>query len=156
LRVFALTTDGFAADLHVKAKGGIPSLATLNGEFRLVANLTEERQEVPVAKRFIEGGFLPAEFVAGLEDSVLNPGEKAYFVPAAHRISMAPRTMPRLYIVIMGAGGLKLVNAWEIAGDFRLKVETDGLVIPIDATLNMGPLGTATMPRTCANWRPVA
>ncbi|MFM8478707.1 MAG: hypothetical protein ACKOEO_23220, partial [Planctomycetaceae bacterium] len=146
LGVFALTDDGFAADLHVSAEGGIASLATLNGEFRMVANLTGERQEVPIPQRFIDGGFLPADFVASLEDSELNPGRKAYFVPAgAPYLDGTPDDAPSTYMVVMGAGALRLADAWEIGGDFRIKVETEGPVIPIDATINMGTLGTATV-----------
>ncbi|HCP13894.1 MAG TPA: hypothetical protein DIT89_16290, partial [Planctomycetaceae bacterium] len=146
LGVFALTNNGFAADLYVNATGGIASLATLNGEFRMVANLTGVRQEVPVPQRFIDGGYLPADFVASLADSVLNPGGKAYFVPAgAPYLDGTPDDAPSTYMVVMGAGALRLADAWEIGGDFRIKVETEGPVIPIDATLDMGTIGTATV-----------
>ncbi|MGV2336687.1 MAG UNVERIFIED_CONTAM: hypothetical protein LVR18_22145 [Planctomycetaceae bacterium] len=146
LGVLAFTSDGIAADLTVTASGGVPSLAELTGTFRMVANLTELAQEVPVPQRFIDGGFLPADFVARLTDSTVKPGQKAYVVPAgAPYLDDTPNDEPSSYIVVMGAGSLTLVNAWEISGDFRIKVETDGMAIPIDATIDMGGLGSATV-----------
>jgi hypothetical protein len=146
LGVLAFTNDGIAADLTVTASGGVPSLAELTGTFRMVANLTELAQEVPVPQRFIDGGFLPADFVARLTDSTVKPGQKAYVVPAgAPYLDGTPNDAPSSYIVVMGAGSLTLVNAWEISGDFRIKVETDGMAIPIDATIDMGGLGSATV-----------
>ncbi|MEI7700245.1 MAG: hypothetical protein WCK86_10635, partial [Planctomycetia bacterium] len=146
LGVLAFTNDGIAADLTVTASGGVPSLAELTGTFRMVANLTGVAQEVPVPQRFIDGGFLPADFVAKLSNSTVKPGQKAYVVPAgAPYLDGTPDDAASTYIVVMGAGSLTLVNAWEINGDFRIKVETEGPVIPIDATIDMGGIGTATV-----------
>ncbi|NBO93839.1 MAG: hypothetical protein EBV06_16255, partial [Planctomycetia bacterium] len=36
------------------------------------------------------------------------------------------------------------MDSWPIKGSFRIKVETDGMGIPIDAKLDLGPLGQAT------------
>ncbi|MFM7057153.1 MAG: hypothetical protein ACKO2P_09565, partial [Planctomycetota bacterium] len=144
--VFVLVDEGFAADLTVSATGGVPSLAELSGTFRMVANLTGLEQEVPVPQRFIDGGFLPDDFVARLSNSTLFPGRKSYVVPAgAPYLDGTPNDPTSTYIVVMGQGTLTLVDAWEITGGFRIKVETDGPVIPIHAELDMGALGMASL-----------
>ncbi|MFM8477800.1 MAG: hypothetical protein ACKOEO_18610, partial [Planctomycetaceae bacterium] len=144
--VFVLVDEGFAADLTVSATGGVPSLAELSGTFRMVANLTGLAQEVPVPQRFIDGGFLPDDFVARLSNSTLFPGRKSYVVPAgAPYLDGTPNDPTSTYMVVMGQGALTLVNAWDITGGFRIKVETDGPVIPIHAELDMGALGMAAL-----------
>ncbi|MFN9038198.1 MAG: hypothetical protein ACK5YO_18000, partial [Planctomyces sp.] len=45
----------------------------------------------------------------------------------------------------MGQATLTLVNAWDITGGFRIKVETAGPVIPIHAEIDMGALGKAAI-----------
>jgi hypothetical protein len=56
--------------------------ATLDGEISMVANLTglrgKRRQKCRFRNGSSTGGLLPADFVASLADSELNPGGKAY------------------------------------------------------------------------------
>ena len=140
--VFVLVNAGFAADLTINATGGLPSVAELTGTLRFVANLTGVAQEVPVPQRFIDGGFLPADFVSRLSDSVLFPGRKSYIVPGgAPYLDGTPDDPASTYMVLMGQGTLTLVDAWDITGGFRIKVETDGPVITIHAEVNMGEFG---------------
>jgi hypothetical protein len=66
-------------------------------------------------------------------------------VPAgAPYLDGKPNDPTSTYIVVMGSGTLTLVDSWPIKGSFRIKVETDGMGIPIDASVGMGPLGVAT------------
>ncbi|MEN9556606.1 MAG: hypothetical protein RLZZ232_2892, partial [Planctomycetota bacterium] len=144
--VFVVVEEGFAADLTITATGGLPSVAELTGTLRLVGNLTGLAQEVPVPQRFIDGGFLPADFVNRLSDSALFPGRKSYVVPAgAPYLDGTPDDPASTYIVLMGQATLTLVDAWDITGGFRIKVETDGPVIPIHAKLDLGSLGQANV-----------
>jgi hypothetical protein len=144
--VFALTNDGFASDLVVTATGGLASIATLTGTFRLISNLTGVEQEVPVPQRFIDGGFLPADFVGRLQTRPSNPSRKFYVVPAgAPYLDGQPDDPPSTYMAVMGLGTLRLVDTWNITGGFRIKVTTDGPVIPIHAKLDFGALGMASL-----------
>ncbi|MEN9555968.1 MAG: hypothetical protein RLZZ232_2254, partial [Planctomycetota bacterium] len=144
--VFALTNDGFASDLVVTATGGLASIAQLTGTFRLISNLTGIEQEVPVPQRFIDGGFLPADFVNRLQTRPSNPARKFYVVPAgAPYLDGQPDDPPSTYMAIMGQGTLRLVDTWNITGGFRMKVTTDGPVIPIHAQIDFGPLGEASI-----------
>jgi hypothetical protein len=144
--VFVLVNSGFASDLTITATGGLPSVAELTGTLRFVSNLTGVAQEVPVPQRFITGGFLPADYISRLSDSVLFPGRKSYIVPAgAPYLDGTPDDPASTYMVLMGQATLTLVNAWDITGGFRIKVETDGPVIPIHAEIDMGALGKAAI-----------
>ncbi|MFN9046546.1 MAG: hypothetical protein ACK5YC_00320, partial [Planctomyces sp.] len=146
LGVFALVDEGFATDLVVTASGGIPSVAELEGTFRLVSNMTRIRQEVPVPQRFIDGGFLSDDFIARLSPSSTNPNRKSYYVPAgAPYPDSNNEDSPSSYIVMMGSGALTLIDQFRIPGKFRIKIETNGPVIPIDAHIDLGPLGWATV-----------
>ncbi|MFN5977050.1 MAG: hypothetical protein ACK48U_21595, partial [Planctomyces sp.] len=144
--VFVLVNSGFASDLTITATGGLPSVAELTGTLRFVSNLTGVAQEVPVPQRFITGGFLPADYISRLSDSVLFPGRKSYIVPAgAPYLDGTPNDPASTYMVLMGQATLTLVNAWDITGGFRIKVETAGPVIPIHAEIDMGALGKAAI-----------
>jgi hypothetical protein len=146
LGVFALVEEGFATDLVVTATGGLKDIAELSGTFRLVSNMTRIRQEVPVPQRFIDGGFLSPEFVGRLQPSSTNPNRKSYYVPAgAPYLDGTPDDAPSSYIVMMGQGTLTLIDTFDITAGFRIKIETNGPVIPIDATLDLGPLGWVTV-----------
>ncbi|MGV2342079.1 MAG UNVERIFIED_CONTAM: hypothetical protein LVR18_51645 [Planctomycetaceae bacterium] len=146
LECVRLVDEGFATDLVVTATGGIPAIAELEGTFRLVSNMTNLRQEVPVPQRFIDGGFLSDDFVERLSPSTVDPRRKSYFVPAgAPYLDGTPDDPPSNYIVMMGHGALTLIDTFRIPGSFRIKIETNGPVIPIDAHLDLGPLGNATV-----------
>ncbi|MFN6027144.1 MAG: hypothetical protein ACK49E_23545, partial [Planctomyces sp.] len=126
LGVFALVDEGFATDLVVTASGGIPSVAELEGTFRLVSNMTRIRQEVPVPQRFIDGGFLSDDFIARLSPSSTNPNRKSYYVPAgAPYPDSNNEDSPSSYIVMMGSGALTLIDQFRIPGKFRIKIETN-------------------------------
>ncbi|MFM8476786.1 MAG: hypothetical protein ACKOEO_13490, partial [Planctomycetaceae bacterium] len=143
---FALTNDGFASDLIVTATGGLASIATLTGTFRLIANLTGIEQEVPVPQRFIDGGFLPTDFVSRLRTRPSNPNRRFYVVPSgAPYLDGQPDDPTSTYMAIMGQGTLRLVDTWSISGGFRIKVTTDGPVIPIHAQIDFGALGLASV-----------
>ncbi|MFN5799856.1 MAG: hypothetical protein ACK5AN_20225, partial [Planctomyces sp.] len=144
--VFLGVNSGFASDQTNNATGGLPSVAELTGTLRFVSNLTGVAQEVPVPQRFITGGFLPADYISRLSDSVLLPGRKSYIVPAgAPYLDGTPNDPASTYMVLMGQATLTLVNAWDITGGFRIKVETAGPVIPIHAEIDMGALGKAAI-----------
>ncbi|MEI7699746.1 MAG: hypothetical protein WCK86_08130, partial [Planctomycetia bacterium] len=146
LGVFALVEDGFALDLSVTATGGIPSIAELTGTFRLVANMTKNTLEVPVPQRFIDSGALSSEFVNRLQPSSQNPNRKSYYVPAgAPYLDSNNTDAPSFYVVMMGQGTLTLVDTFDITAGFRIKIDTNGPVIPIDATVDLGPLGWVTV-----------
>jgi hypothetical protein len=146
LGVFALVEEGFATDLIVTATGGLPDVAELTGTFRLVSNMTRMEQEVPVAQRFIDGGFLSPEFINRLQPSSRDPNRKSYYVPAgAPYLDGTPDDAPSSYIVMMGQGTLTLINTFHITAGFRIKIETQGPVIPIDATMDLGPLYSARL-----------
>ncbi|MFM8726313.1 MAG: hypothetical protein ACKON9_14450, partial [Planctomycetaceae bacterium] len=146
LGVFALVEEGFATDLVVTATGGLPDIAELEGTFRLVSNMTRIRQEVPVPQRFIDGNFLSPDFISRLSPSSANPNRKSYFVPAgAPYLDSTNEDAPSAYIVMMGSGALTLVDQFRIPGNFRIKIETNGPVIPIDAHVDLGPLGWVTV-----------
>jgi hypothetical protein len=146
LGVFALVNDGFALDLEVQASGGIPEVAELAGTFRLVSNMMLAPIEVPVPQRFIDGDFLSPRILDRLQPSSSNPNRKSYYVPAgAPYLDGTPDDAPSSYIVMMGEGTLTLVDRFDITAGFRIKIKNTGPVIPIDATLDLGPLGWVTV-----------
>ncbi|MEY3457290.1 MAG: hypothetical protein RL215_447, partial [Planctomycetota bacterium] len=142
LGVFAIVEGGFATDLTVTSTGGLPDVAELTGTFRLVSNMTRIEQEVPVPQRFIDGGFLTQDFLNRLGPSSADPTQKSYYVPAgAPYLDSTPNDAPSAYIVMMGQGTLTLVNTFDITAGFRIRIETNGPVIPIDARMDLGPFG---------------
>jgi hypothetical protein len=97
-------------------------------------------------QRFIDGGFLSPEFVSRLQPSSSDPNRKSYYVPAgAPYLSGTQTDPPSSYFVMMGQGTLTLINTFRVTSGFRIKIDTEGAVIQIDATMQLGPLGSVTV-----------
>jgi hypothetical protein len=83
--VMVINASGFATDLVITAHRGVDGIAAIDGSFRFVTNVSSVDQEVRVLQRFIDGNYLPQDFIDQLRptaDPDDDPEQMAYVVPA--------------------------------------------------------------------------
>ncbi|MFN9042274.1 MAG: hypothetical protein ACK5YO_38660, partial [Planctomyces sp.] len=83
--VMVINSSGFATDLVITAHQGVDGIVAMDGSFRFVTNVSSVDQEVRVLQRFIDGNYLPQDFIDQLQPTANpddDPEQLAYVVPA--------------------------------------------------------------------------
>ncbi|MCY2990036.1 MAG: hypothetical protein NTY19_19505, partial [Planctomycetota bacterium] len=141
--VIAINDQGFAADLNITAFAGVSDVLTLTGQFRLATNTSGVQQEVLVAQRFIDEGYLAQDFVDSLSPCADDPGQLCYAVPAGPPKLDGTYGPAGPYVVIQGQGAMQLVDIFALEGSFRVEASTQGLFMQADAGLRLAQFGQA-------------
>ncbi len=140
-----INEEGFAADLNASASAGVSDILTLESEFQLVTNTSGLDQEVPIAQRFSEDGFLSDEFIATLVPSEDDPDQLVYVVPAGAPKLDGTFGAAGPYVVLQGHGELNLAEVFIVEGAFRVEVSIEGPFMQADGGLLLAGLGKANV-----------
>ncbi|MGV2339031.1 MAG UNVERIFIED_CONTAM: hypothetical protein LVR18_35125 [Planctomycetaceae bacterium] len=144
LGVLAIKSNGFASDLLITAHSGVHSLASIDGSFRFITNVSGEELEVKVPQRFVDGNYFPQSFLDELQptrDESDDPDQLAYVVPAGPPKWAGGYGPEGPYAVMQGEGQMYLMEVFAIEAAFRIEASTAGLFIQAEGGLMMQELG---------------
>jgi hypothetical protein len=106
-----------------------------------------EAHEVRVPHRFIEGGYLPPDFVRDLRptaDPDDDPEELAYVVPAGAPKWGGGEGPPARTLSCRAGAELYIVDVFVIQGAFRVEVSTEGLFLQADGGMLLKGVASVT------------